>query len=151
MNQEMKSIALQLNNVMNEFTDMLNVNIPNMDVTLKEAIEIGIMQYAMYLSEADGQLSFDEVEFINIVFGYSFTYSDMHTLVSNNSKDFDPNEIPLSILLTSVLGGENGKAVKSTIISLYEKIGEFICKSDGNASSSEINKHNSYIRFLNSI
>ena len=126
---------------------------------LRDFNRIQLFQFLVYLSAADGQITEDEKDFLNIAFDYKLTAQEYVRLIGDCNINQDAQDIPFAITTATKFDRDarlNGYAIKSSataILDLYKVAGENFIAIDGVVSPSEkqvldafITKVNSYIR-----
>lgn len=127
----------------------------DLDDSPKHFFETEILMYWLYLTASDGSIDDDEVDLLNAVFGHGLTAENCKQLIVSNgiySREFE-QRVPLSFFLMAY-ADEKAKSLGQSIdgvsllLNSYEKIGEMLINSDGNADASELADLSDYMRMI---
>lgn len=126
------------------------------DMTTRKALMLEVLKFCMYLSAADGSVSYREAEYLEDLFDISMSPSQLTEFINENdvySTEFEET-VPLVLKLfvktdNAVIstGGGDGKLISDLLIRFYEAVGEDFCKCDG-VGGNERDDMNIYLRMM---
>lgn len=109
-------------------------------LTLRKALYLETMKFCMYLSAADGSVSYREAQYLGDLFDATLSPSDVTEIIEENniySTSFEQNvPITLQYLVKAdnaviAYGKSNGKLSSSVFVEFFEAVGKDFCMCDG--------------------
>ena len=126
------------------------------DFALRNALMIEMLKFCMYLSAADGSVSYREADYLDELFDISMSPRELTEFINENdvySTEFEET-VPLAIKFfvkadNAIIsnGRGDGELVSDLLISFYEAVGEDFCRCDGVDGNEREDLH-IYIRML---
>ena len=157
MNYKLKNMITQLY----ELSDTLDEGsfgvAQTSSTTLKNCLEVELLSYLMYLSAADGKISWEESAFIRDYMEYDLTTDDIHQLIVENqiySTKFE-GTVPLSMKVfvradnaIYDVEGHNDFLASELLFDVFECLGKEFLSCDDNVSDDEIRDLTIYLHML---
>lgn len=125
--------------------------------TLKECIQVELTDYLMYLSAADGEIAWQESDFIRDYLEYDLTTDKIHQLIVEEqiySTEFE-EKVPLSMLVFVRADnamydekGHNDFLSSELLFNIFEILGKEFLACDDDVSDDEIRDLTIYLNML---
>lgn len=152
----------QFKKLINDYTDMIASAMIDADDSLNyedmmDAVKFELAGFAMYLSCSDGEITWEEANFISDLLDLSLTAEGVKDLVEDlniYSIEYETKAPPSLVIAVALdnLFFENGvshdESPSDIAITIYKMIASAIINADGYEASSEINDYESYISMM---
>lgn len=157
MNYKLKNMITQLC----ELSDTLDEGpfgvAQTSNITLKNCVEVELVNYLMYLSAADGEIAWEESAFIRDYLEYNFTTDEIHQFIVENkiySTKFEET-VPLSMKVfvradNAIYDeeGHNDFLASELLFDIFECLGKEFLACDDDVSDDEIRDLTIYLHML---
>lgn len=126
------------------------------DLSLRKLLFVDVMSFILYLSAADGHVSWQEAKYLGELFECRMTTADMEELIEKHnlySVSFEqkvPNSFPYFVKMDIGMaraGKSLDKPVSITLLDFFKLLGEHFLSCDG-ATASERNDLQTYLNTM---
>ena len=128
-------------------------------ITIRDAVNLGFIQFLMYLSASDGNIDWSETSFFGDYFdldGLTPEFINQHIRENNiYSTDFE-SKVPVSLQIIVAIDnflyendiGDNDNHLPNLLVSIFEDLGREFLECDGSISGNEESDLDIYLSML---
>ena len=141
-----------------DFCEVLEGVVDLEEISVKQAVNLDLMQYLLYLSAADGHIADEEAQFIKDYFGWDLKPDEWKRFIQDRhiySTSFE-EKIPVSLTIfvkaykAAIRINNDFPDICDMYIEMFEAVGMYLIASDGNCDKQEMQDWNTYMDNLKS-